>query len=127
FRIAGAICLEVIKLTSAEAWNEDAPNIAPAVIVWTELDDLFRLEVLDVLIEQEPHRRRTATIDDELDAILVKNGAVRQHVGELEGRMDVSHEHEERLDSRGDATAQLKFRVHRSKLRCRLVRTDYEP
>ena len=37
-------------------------------------------------------------IDDELHAILMENGAVRQHVRELEGRVDVSHEHGAGLD-----------------------------
>ena len=66
-----------------------------------ELDRLFRLRVVHLFVEQEPHRRRTATINDELDAILMENGAVRQHVGELERRVDVSHEHEVGLDRRG--------------------------
>src|SRR5438552_2760116 len=88
----------MIKLPGADARNEDAPDIAPAIVIRVELDDFVRLRIVHIVIQQQPHARRAATIDDELDTVLVENGAVRQHVSELESRMDVSHEHAWGLD-----------------------------
>ena len=91
--IVRTVGLKVIELPGADAGNEDAPDVAPAVGLAVELDDLLRLAVVDLVVQQQPHRRGAAAEDDKLHAILVENGAIRQHVRELELRMDVSHEH----------------------------------
>src|SRR2546430_4110804 len=55
FGVVRAVGLKVIKLASAHARNEDAPDVAPAVTLWIELDGFFRLRIVHVVIEQQPH------------------------------------------------------------------------
>ena len=82
-RVERAVGLEVVKLTGLEAGNEHAPDIAPAVGLGIEFDDAARLAVVDVSVEQHPHRGGRFAINDKLHAAVAQHRAVGQRVAEL--------------------------------------------
>ena len=88
-RVERAVGLEVIELAGADARDEHAPNIAPAVGLAVELDDFRRLAVVDLVVQQQPHRRGRSAEDDKLHAAVVQNRAVGQRVTELQSRVMV--------------------------------------
>src|SRR5438309_8528828 len=71
--IVRAIGLKMIELPRADARNKNAPDVPPAIGLGAELDDLFRLGVVGLLIEQQPHFLGAAAINDELDAIFMND------------------------------------------------------
>ena len=84
-RIIGAIGLEMIKLPVADAWNKNAPNIAPAIGVAIEFNDLVRLAIVRRRRRATAHRRGRAAEDDELNAGHHEDCSIRQGISELQG------------------------------------------
>jgi len=67
-RIERTVRLEVVELARAEAGHEDAPDVSPAVLCGVEGDHFGGLEVVNRVVEQDPHRRRRMAVDDKLHA-----------------------------------------------------------
>ena len=90
-RFMGTVRLEVIKLPRAGSRNEHAPDMAPAVQIGIELDNVRRLGVVDAVVEQNTHGGRTAAEDDELHPSIVHNSTIRKGVRELQRRLPLRH------------------------------------
>ena len=86
FRIERPLRLEVIELPWPHSRHEDAPDVAPAVLVGIEDDHLGRLEGVRRVVEQHPHGRRRTAVDHELHALVVEHRAVGQPLAELQRR-----------------------------------------
>ena len=83
FRSEWPVGLKVVKLSCFEAWNEDAPNVAPAVGRRIKFDDPIRLAIGDAAIQQHPHRRGGAAVHDELHPRFLKDRSIRKRVMKL--------------------------------------------
>src|SRR5262245_21675379 len=77
----------MVKLAGLEAGNEYAPNVAPSVTSWVELNQLVRLAVVDMPVKQHPHRSGRFAINGKLHAAVAQQSAVRQRVAELHLRL----------------------------------------
>src|SRR5262249_37510251 len=53
--IVGAVGLKVVELTCAETWNEDAPDVAPAIGIAIENNGLGRFAIVDLIVQQHAH------------------------------------------------------------------------
>ena len=90
-RLVRTIGLQVIELPGPRTGHEDAPDVPPAVQIGIVLDDIGRIGVVDVLVEQDPHRGGAAAENDELHTPVMHDGPVRKGVGELQGRLPLRH------------------------------------
>jgi hypothetical protein len=90
-RVERSVGLEVIELSRPGAGHENAPNVAPAVQIGVEIDDIARLAGGDVPVQQDPHRPGAAAENDELHPPIVNNGTVRKRVGEPQDGRAVGH------------------------------------
>ncbi len=90
-RFVGPVGLQVIKLPRSGAGHEDAPDVAPAVQVGIELDDVGRVGIVDALVEQDPHCGGVAAENDELHPSIVDDGPVGEGVSELQGCLPLGH------------------------------------
>src|SRR5690242_11122147 len=78
------ISLKMVERAGFEVWNENAPNIAPAVSIPVEGDDFIGLTIAHFFVQQDAHRGRRSAEDHELHAVVVENRTVRQGMSELE-------------------------------------------
>ena len=89
-RIEGAVGLEVVELPRGEPRHEHAPDVPPAVAGGIQRDHLGRLGIVHAVVQQHPHGRGGAAVDDELHArppaggAILKHRAVRQRMAELQ-------------------------------------------
>ena len=90
-RFMGTVSLEVIKLPRGGSRDKHAPNMAPAVQIGIELDDVRRLGIVDAVVEQNAHGGRAAAEDDELHPAIMNNRSIRKGVRELQCRLPLRH------------------------------------
>ena len=92
FGIERPVGLKVIELALADPRDEDTPDVPPTVLVGIEGDHLGRFGIINRVVEQHPHRRRRAAVDDKLHTLFLPSGtvakqrAVGQGVAELQWR-----------------------------------------
>ena len=55
-RFVWPVGLKMVKLARDCPGNEDAPDVAPAIQIGVELDDLRWLGFVDAVVKQHPHR-----------------------------------------------------------------------
>ncbi len=90
-RLERSIGLKVIELTGPGPGHENAPDVAPAVQIGIEIDDITRLPRRHVPIQEDPHRRGTATEDHELNPPVVYNSTIRERMCESQDGRAVGH------------------------------------
>src|SRR4051812_8486351 len=76
----------MVKRAGLEAWNEDTPDIAPAIVLGIEFNQADGVAVADAVVQQDTHPGGGPAIDDELHAAIAQHGAVWQRVVELQRR-----------------------------------------
>ena len=90
-RFMGSVGLKVIKLPRTRSGDEHAPHMPPAVQIGIELDDVGRLGVVHLVVEENAHGRRIAAEDDKLDPSIVYNSAIRERMCKLQRRLPLGH------------------------------------
>ena len=82
-RFIGPVCLHVIELSWRKVRHKNTPHIAPAIRLGIIVDNCRRLVIFDGIVEENTHRRRTATKDNELHPAIVNNRSIRERMSEL--------------------------------------------
>ena len=76
-RIVRSIHLQMVQLPVGHSRDEETPDVAPAIGLRVEGNNLFRFAVVDAIVQQQSHGGGRAAEDNKLHTAIVEERAVR--------------------------------------------------
>ena len=91
FGLKRSVRLEMVELAGVDFRDENAPNVSPAILFRLKDNDLVWFEIVDFVVQQQPHFSRGPTVDNKLHTPIVDQSPVRQDVLKLKLWMWMDH------------------------------------